>query len=138
MELEELAPLRGTKREREVAQAAPTKEAKMKVPKKLSEVEAGLPPSGGSFGDGGGPTSTMAGGCQQLPSPPDPPASDGGGPPDQSTPPKQTMEGISSAMALSAGGGELRGGQQGLEDCHRRIELINAARKLRGLPVRLG
>ena len=45
------------------------------------------------------------------------------------------MEAISSAMASSAGA-PLRGGQQGLEDCHRRMDLINAARKLRGLPVR--
>ena len=46
------------------------------------------------------------------------------------------MEALSSAMASSAGA-PLRGGQQGLEDCHRRMDLINAARKLRGLPVRL-
>ena len=47
------------------------------------------------------------------------------------------MEAISSAMASSAGA-PLRGGQQGLEDCRRRMDLINAARRLRGLPVRLG
>ena len=135
VELEERAPLRGLKREREAAQAAPLKEPK----KMLSEAEAGLPPSDGRFDDGGGSTSKMAEDCQQLPSPPDPPASDGGSPPEQSTPPHPLdgLEAISSAMASSAGA-PLRGGQQGLEDCRRRMDLINAARRLRGLPVRLG
>ena len=138
MELEERAPLRGLKREREAAQAAPLKEPK-KEPTMLPEAEqAGLRPSDGRFDEGGGSTATMAEDCQQLPSPPDPPASDGGSPPEQSTPPpEQTIEAISSAMASSAGA-PLRGGQQGLEDCRRRMDLINAARRLRGLPVRLG
>ena len=131
MELEERAPLRGLKREREAAQAAPLKEPK-KEPTMLPEAEqAGLRPSDGRFDEGGGSTATMAEDCQQLPSPPDPPASDGG------SPPEQTIEAISSAMASSAGA-PLRGGQQGLEDCRRRMDLINAARRLRGLPVRLG
>ena len=139
MEPEERAPLRGLKREREAAQAAPLKEPK-KEPTMLPEAEqAGLPPSDGRFDEGGGSTATMAEDCQQLPSPPDPPASDGGSPPDEQSapPPEQTIEAISSAMASSAGA-PLRGGQQGLEDCRRRMDLINAARRLRGLPVRLG
>ena len=70
MELEERAPLRGLKREREAAQAAPLKEPK----KMLSEAEAGLPPSDGRFDEGVGSTSTMAEDCQQLPSPPARPA----------------------------------------------------------------
>jgi len=41
----------------------------------------------------------------------------------------------SLAMASNAGA-PLGSGLQGLEDCHRRMDLINAARKLRGLPVR--
>ena len=103
-------------------------------PNPNQEHEAGLPPSGGSFDDGGSPTSTMADDCQQLPSPQEPPASNSGSPPDQSAPPpEQTMEAL-SAMAPSAGA-PLRGGQQGLEDCHRRMDLMNAARRLRGLPV---
>ena len=74
MELEERAPLRGLKREREAAQAAPLKEPK-KEPTMLPEAEqAGLPPSDGRFDEGVGSTSTMAEDCQQLPSPPARPA----------------------------------------------------------------
>ena len=36
----------------------------------------------------------------------------------------------------SSAGAPLGSGLQGLEDCHRRMDLINAARKQRGLPVR--
>ena len=37
---------------------------------------------------------------------------------------------------VSNAGAPLGSGLQGLEDCHRRMDLFNASRKLRGLPVR--